>query len=116
MIWPVRSGIFMEVLRADAHFAKVLLQFGRNAIALHGLLNGLVVRPDVEPPLGEIRQRVVRLLGERRGEVPRTHHVQVILLALHIRHPREVFRPEIRIEIMPHQHADCVAHGVEFFR
>ena len=73
----------MEVLRADAHFAKVLLQFGRNAIALHGLLNGLVVRPDVEPPLGEIRQRVVRLLGERRGEVPRTHHVQVILRSAH---------------------------------
>lgn len=58
----------------------------------------------------------LRLLCQCSGKIPRPHHIDIVFLAVHRRHPSQIFRPEGIVQIIPHQHPDPVAHGIRPIR
>lgn len=76
------------------------------------LLQRLVVHPAVEPPLGEVGQRLFEMLDERHAESPCHGHVDVILSARQGGQPVEVVRVEFFVEVMCQQGDDPEPDGI----
>ena len=74
------------------------------------------MRPHVQPLFGQPRQCRCGLLCQCSGKIPRPHHIDIVFLAVHRRHPSQIFRPEGIVQIIPHQHPDPVAHGIHLVR
>ena len=53
-----------------AQSLKLFLLFIGDAPALHRLLDGLVVGPQIQPSIPDYRQRLLILLGQSRGKIP----------------------------------------------
>ena len=75
----------------------------RYTVALDRLLDGFVMYPFAELFVLYVPYRAVVLLGESRGEVPRDHHVDIILLALYLADRGEVFFVKAIVEKIVHQ-------------
>ena len=66
----------------------------------------------VKRHIGDARLGSGRPLRQRLGEVPRPHHVHVVLRARDADDPLEELRPEPLVEEQLHEHADGEAHRV----
>lgn len=84
----------------------------RDAVAFYRLADGFVVRPWGEAALLDVRNRRFVLLGEGRGEVPGDHRVYIILITFNYGNFFEIFRAEIRVEIVRHKHFDAEADSI----
>lgn len=100
----------------DAQLTELLLPFRRDTVAFYSFLNGFVMRPDIQPPLCEPWQRVIRLLGKGCCKVPCPHHIQIIFFPVYTSHPCKIFRSECFVQIIPHEHPYSIAHDVELIR
>ena len=74
------------------------------------------MRPRLKPVLLQIDDRRVPLLGQSRGEKPRDHHLRVVILQLHVCGQLQIFRLEIVVQKMRHQHFQSETAGVDVFR
>ena len=85
----------------------------RDAAAFYGLANGFVVRPWGKAALLDVRNRRFILLGKSCGKVPGDHHVYIIFIDFNYGNFFEIFRAEIRVEIVRHKHFDAEADGID---
>ena len=76
-------------------------------------MNGPVMGPGLQPPLLQIGEDRVILLGQSRGEVPGDHHADIVFLAGRRRSQGRVFRTKGLVQIEPHQRSDGEADGVD---
>lgn len=70
-------------------------------------MDGFVVRKRGKAAVLDVREGGCILLGKRRCEIPRDHHVDVIFLRFYARDPFEVYRLEVAVQKMRQQHPDC---------
>ena len=68
--------------------------------------------PAVKPPLFYVRYNAVILFCQRRGKVPRQHHIDVVLLAVDVRHHVHESEFKAVIQKVLHQHPIAEADGV----
>ena len=82
--------------RSSFQRLQIFLLSRRNAVAFPCFLDRLVMRPRLKPiRAAKYDDRRVPLLGQRRGEKPRDHHLRVVILQLHVCGQLQIFRLEI---------------------
>ena len=86
----------------------------RDAEALNGFLDGLVVGPVVQPPVLDVREDGIVLLCQRRSKVPGDHHIDVILFRADFCDHFRIRRVKISVKEVLHQHPDSEADGIGF--
>lgn len=107
------SKLYMFGCVFAAQRAQISLRPVGNAPAFDGLLNGLVVRPDVQTAFADIGQRRVVLLGQRGRKEPCDHHAQIIFLRAHRGGKLEYRRRKRVVKEMRHQGSQPEADGID---
>lgn len=96
------------------HFQRpqVVFYFRGNPAALYRFLNGFVVGKGSKRLLFDIRERGIVLFNQCKTEIPRNHHIDVILVRFYRGNKVEHFRLKQLIKVICQQEIDGVPDGI----